>query len=148
MAKSSWHDIQESIIIAVPSNKIIRAKDIMSTDAILVGIQTSVKDAAKKMMDSHRNYIIIVENNIPVGVVTYKDLVRKNVVTTNSTDMPIMKIMSAPLIHSGPDQSIWEVMDLMYARDVKIIPIIDEYDKLLGIIHLMDVIKVLSLSNN
>ena len=130
------------------SNKIIRAKDIMSTDAILVSTQTSVKEAAKKMIDSNKNCIVIIKNNMPVGIVTYKDLVRKNIIITNLTDMPIKKIMSTPLIHSGPDQSIWEVMDLMHARDVKIIPIIDEHDKLLGMIHLMDIIKVLSLSIN
>ena len=135
-------------VIVMPLNKIIRAKDIMSTDAILVSTQTSVKDATTKMIDLNKNYIIIVENNMPVGIVTYKDLIRKSIIITNLTDTPIMKIMSAPLIYSGSNQSIWEVMDLMYARDIKIIPIIDEYDKLLGIVHLMDIIKVLSLSIN
>ena len=148
MTKSSQHNILGTRAIVVPSNKIIRAKDIMNTDAILVSTQTSVKDAAKKMMALNKNYIVTVENNIPVGIVTYKDLVRKNIIIASLTDTSIKEIMSTPLIHSGPDQSIWEVMDLMHARDIKVIPIIDEYDKLLGTIHLMDIIKVLSLSIN
>ena len=120
----------------------------MSNNATLVDISTSVKDAAKKMIDSKGNFIIVLEDNVPAGIVTYKDLVRKSIVIANSADVPIRQIMSVPLIHSGPDQSIWEVVDLMHARNIKTIPIMDEYDKLLGLVNLMDVIKALSLSRN
>lgn len=41
-----------------------------------------------------------------------------------------MKIMSTSLIHSGPEQTIWEVMELMYARGVRTIPITHEHDRL------------------
>ncbi|MDH3793529.1 MAG: CBS domain-containing protein [Nitrosopumilus sp.] len=130
------------------SGKIIRAKDVMHRDIISVDIQTLVKDAAKKMTDLDGDSIIVVDNNIPVGIVTYKDLVKKNITITNSTDIPIRKIMSSPLIHAGPDQSIWEIMDLIYARNIRRIPIIDEYDTLLGIVNLMSINKALSLSRN
>ena len=130
------------------SDRIIRAKDVMSNNVTLVDISTSVKDAAKKMIDSEGNAIIAFEDNAPAGIVTCKDLVRKSIAVEDSANVSIQQIMSAPLIHSGPDQSVWEVMDLMHARNVKTIPIIDEYDKLLGMVNLMDVIKALALSRN
>ena len=34
-----------------------------------------------------------------------------------------MKIMSTSLIHSGLEQTIWEVMELMYVRGIRTIPI-------------------------
>jgi len=148
VAKSSCLLMSHKMKKWLSLDRIIRAKDVMSDDVTLVDISTSIKDAAKKMIDSKGNSIIVLEDSAPVGIVTYKDLVRKSITITNSANVPIQHIMSSPLIHSGPDQSIWEVVDLMYARDIKTIPIIDEYDKLLGIVNLMDVFKVLSLSRN
>ena len=115
----------------------------MSRDIATADTQTSIRDVAKKMAQTKQDSIIIVENNIPIGIVTYKDFVKKNIVDANSVDFPIVKIMSSPLIHCRPEQSIWEVMDLMYARGIKIIPIIDEYDELLGMVNLLDIIKAL-----
>ena len=140
-----YHQKQKGQLV---SDKIIRAKDVMHRDIISVDIQTLVKDAAKKMTDLDGDSIIVVDNNIPVGIVTYKDLVKKNIAITNSTDIPIRKIMSSPLIHAGPDQSIWEIMDLIYARNIRRIPIIDEYDTLLGMVNLMSINKALSLARN
>ena len=117
----------------------------MSTNIVLVDVHTSIRDAAKKMTDSNASFIIISENYLPVGIVTHKDLVKRNIAVDNPTDVDVREIMSTPLIHSGPDQSIWEVADLMHARDIKTIPIIDEYDKLLGVVSIMAMIKALSL---
>ena len=120
----------------------------MSNNVTLVDVSTSVKDAAKKMIDSKGNLIIVIEDRAPAGIVTCKDFVIKSIAIEDSANVLIRQIMSAPLIHSGPDQSVWEVMDLMHARNVRTIPIIDEYDKLLGMVNLMDVIKALSMSRN
>ena len=58
----------------------------MNTYVICVDIQTSIRDTTKKINDFHVVGIIMVENNQLVGIVTYKDLVRKNITTINSTD--------------------------------------------------------------
>lgn len=58
----------------------------MNTYVICVDIQTSIRGTTKKINDFHGDGIIMVENNQLVGIVTYKDLVRKNITTINSTD--------------------------------------------------------------
>ncbi|QLH03338.1 hypothetical protein C5F47_07150 [Nitrosopumilus cobalaminigenes] len=129
-------------------SKIIRAKDIMDIDSLCVESQLSNKEVARKMIELNKSAVIVIKKDTPVGIITYKDLVMNNVVSENSVNRPILETMSSPLIHCGPEQSIWEVMDLMYSRNLKKIAIIDEYDKLLGIVNSTDIVKVFSNLKN
>ena len=115
---------------------------------ITVEIHTSIIDAAKKMTYHNASFIVVCESCLPVGMVTYKDFVKKNIVIDNPKDTEIKKIMSTPLIHSRPEQSIWEVADMMYAREIKVIPVIDEYDRVLGAVGMVDIVKAFALHKN
>ncbi len=106
---------------------------------------TSVRETAKIMLNLHSDFVLVVENNFPMGIITYKDFVKKIITGNDSIDSTAKQIMSSPLIHSLPDQTIWEIADLMYSRGIKIIPIIDDYDKLLGTVSISDLLKIFSL---
>ena len=127
------------------SCRIIRAKDVMNTSIGTINSSASAEDTAKKIAYLNLDFIIITKNETPVGIITYKDLVMKIIVNSYPTDMQIEKIMSAPLVHCVPEQPVWEIADLMNARDINKIPVIDEYDELLGTVDIIDLLKVFSL---
>ena len=112
----------------------------------LINSDVSIRDTARKMINSNSNSIVVAKNQMPVGIVTYKDFVMRIAEEIHLIDdVPIETIMSAPLVHCVPEQPVWEVADLMNTRGIKKIPIIDEYDKLLGTVNITDLLKAFSL---
>jgi len=129
-------------------SEIIRAKDIMNAKVSIEEIHSTIHHTAKKLSDSHESYAIILENEMPVGIVTADDFIKYIAKGTNQATASIGEIMTADLINCGPEQSIWDLGDLMYARGISRIPIIDEYDKLVGIVNFPDLLKALSMKKN
>lgn len=127
------------------SSRIITAKDIMNTTVGMVDSSASAADAAKKMIHLNLDFIVVIKNAIPIGIITCRDFVMQIIVNAYPIYMPIEKIISAPLVHCMPEQPVWEVADLMYARGINKIPVIDEYDELLGTVGVVDLLKVFSL---
>jgi len=129
-------------------SNIIRAKDIMNTKVSIEDIHSTINNTAKKLLYSNENYAIIIENDLPVGIVTADDFIKHIAKGTNHATTSIEEIMTVDLINCGPEQSIWDLGDLMHARGISKIPIIDEYDKLVGIVNFLDLLKVFSMKKN
>jgi len=125
--------------------KKIRVKDIMTKSVISVDATVNVNDAAKMMEDAKVGAIIVMENNTPVGIITDRDFAIKIVAHAYPITTSVKKIMSAPLIGVHPEESVWTVADLMYARGVRKIPVIDE-DKVIGIITATDLVNQFAVS--
>ncbi|MGB5417957.1 DUF294 nucleotidyltransferase-like domain-containing protein [Algibacter sp.] len=60
--------------------------------------QTSIKDAAQIMTNKRVGSIIIAKNNMPIGIITDKDLRTKIATGLVSIDESVTKIMSSPVI--------------------------------------------------
>ena len=125
--------------------KKIRVKDIMTKSVISVDATVNVNDAAKMMEDAKVGAIIVMENNTPVGIITDRAFAVKIVAHAYPITTLVKKIMSSPLIGVHPEESVWTVADLMYARGVRKIPVIDE-DKVIGIITATDLVNQFAVS--
>ena len=126
----------------------------MSTDFITVRADDSLIHTIKKILQMDLNSAIVIENNtknIPVGIIKLKDLLR-TIMEAFDRDAPISDlskilakdVMSVPLIYAFLDQPIWDALDLMYSKDISLLPVIDNQDKLQGIIRLNSILKNLS----
>jgi CBS domain-containing protein len=125
----------------------ISVRDIMTKSVIVVDSTITVNDAAKLMEDVKVGSIIVMENNIPVGIVTDRDFVVKIVAHAYQISTSVKQIMSTPLIVIGPDESVWMVADLMYTRGIRKLPIVED-DKVIGIITATDLVNHLAISTD
>jgi CBS domain-containing protein len=125
----------------------ISVRDIMTKSVIVVDSTITVNDAAKLMEDVKVGSIIVMENNIPVGIVTDRDFVVKIVAHAYQISTSVKQIMSTPLIVIGPDESVWMVVDLMYTRGIRKLPIVED-DKVIGIITATDLVNHLAISTD
>jgi CBS domain-containing protein len=119
----------------------------MTKSVIAVDSVITVNDAAKLMEDVKVGSIIVMENNIPVGIVTDRDFVVKIVAHAYQISTSVKQIMSTPLIVIGPDESVWMVADLMYTRGIRKLPIVED-DKVIGIITATDLVNHLAISTD
>lgn len=122
--------------------KIVVGK-IMNNSVVSVDSSVSATDAAKMMEDTDVGAVIILENGSPIGIVTDRDFAIKITAHSYPIDTPVRRIMSAPLISVDSSSDIWEASDLMSARNVRKLPVIDD-DKVVGIITSSDIVKYIA----
>ncbi|MBC8516649.1 MAG: CBS domain-containing protein [Nitrosopumilus sp.] len=115
-------------------------KQIMNTSIVSVDSSITATNAAKMMEDTGVGAVIVLENNLPVGIVTDRDFAIKITAHSYPIDTPIRRIMSSPLISIDSDSDLWVASDLMSTRNVKKLPVIDD-DKVVGILTSSDLVK-------
>ena len=123
-----------------PIQKKTQINQIMNTSILSVDSSVTATDAAKMMEDTDVGAVVVLENNIPVGIVTDRDFAIKIAAHSYPIDTPVRRIMSSPLISIDPHSDLWIASDLMSTRKVRKLPVIDD-DKVVGIITSSDIVK-------
>ena len=90
-------------------------------------------EVAKLMEESKTGAVIVLENHIPVGIVTNKDLSVKIIAHSYPTDTPIRRVMSFPLISISPETDMKTASELMASRKIRKLPVI-ENDQVVGMV--------------
>ena len=115
-------------------------KQIMNNFVVSVDSSVTATDAAKMMEDTGVGSVIVLDNNLPVGIVTDRDFAIKITAHSYPIDTPVRRIMSSPLISIDPNSDLWVASDLMSTRNVKKLPVIDD-DKVVGMLTSSDLVK-------
>ena len=123
-----------------PTQQKTWVKQIMNNSVVSVDSSISATDAAKMMEDTGVGAVIVLENSIPIGIVTDRDFAVKIAAHSYPLDTPVRRIMSSPLISIDPNSNLWIASDLMSTRNVRKLPVIDD-DKVVGIITSSDLVK-------
>jgi CBS domain-containing protein len=91
--------------------------------------------------------VVVIENNIAVGIVTERDLVKKVVSRGIPMTTPIKQVMSSPLIVVNPEENIWEVAELMKQRRIHKVPVVHQ-NLLVGIVTTTDLTRICSVGSD
>ena len=118
----------------------ILVKDVMTKSVISVDSSTTANDAAKRMEDAKIGSIVVIENSIPVGIITDRDFTIKIVGHAYPIDTPVRRLMSFPLITIMPDSHCGVAADLMSSMKIKKLPVVDD-DQVVGIITVSDLVN-------
>jgi CBS domain-containing protein len=118
-------------------------KDFMTKNVVTLDVHKNILDAATLMSDRKVGCLVIMDGEVPIGIVTERDFVRRVVAKKIPLDVKISEIMSKPLITLDPDLSIREAARLMVNNKVRRLPVAKE-NRLVGIIVVSDFAKRLS----
>ena len=148
----------------------MRAKDIMSNNVIFVKKEDKLKEVVGVLMQNHVSGVPVIDHdNQLIGIVTEKDLVtkekglnissymefvanilfidgKKTLFKETSKDLQFLTakdIMTAPVYSVREEATIAEVVSLMMNRHINRIPVIDDENKLVGIIGRSDLLPIL-----
>jgi CBS domain-containing protein len=101
----------------------------------------TVYNALELMLEKSIGALLIVDNDNFVGIFTERDYARKLILKGKSSkETLIREVMTEKPITVTPDTSIEECMQIMTARKIRHLPIMDE-GKLSGLISVGDVVK-------
>lgn len=112
-------------------------KDLMTKKVITIDLNATVYDAAKLMDKKQIGCLVVTDGNVPIGMVTERDFVRRVVTKRFSLDAKVSEIMSKPLIIIDPDSSLRDAARLMIKHKIRRLPVCDG-NKLVGIIVAAD----------
>ncbi len=120
----------------------IAVKDIMSFPVIVATHKESVKSIAKKMKQHDVDSVVIVdEKAMPIGIVTEGDIVRRLLSRKRHTLFVKAKhIMSRPVLSVHKDTDMERAAQLMVEKKVRRLCVVDELQKLTGIVTQSDIL--------
>ena len=127
------------------NGKTITIANVMTKSVISVDASLTINEAAKMMEDAKVGAVIVMENNLPVGIVTDRDFSVKVVSHAYQITAPVKQIMSSPLISINSDETVRMAADLMHDRRIRKLPVIDD-GKIVGIITATDIVNLLAVS--
>lgn len=98
----------------------------MDKSVIFIDASTSVLDTVKKMADKNSWSVIVERQNLPVGVVTDRDVLRRCISKGMLPDrMKIDEIMSSPIVTIAPDTTAGEMMEKMVEASIRRLFVVD-----------------------
>jgi CBS domain-containing protein len=118
-------------------------KDFMTTNVITIGVNETVLYAAKLMHQQDVGDLVIMEGNVPKGIVTERDLVRRVMALKKPLETKVSEIMSDPLITIEDQASIREAARKMVKYKIRRLPV-TKNAALVGIIVASDFAKHVS----
>jgi len=116
----------------------IKIKEVMSIDVISVASNSTVSEAASKMISSNVHQLPVVDDNKIVGMINYKDIIDGRATVDAKISNFSTKVKSI-----GPDDTIGVAAKNMVEHDTKALPV-TEKNHIVGIISSSDIIPLIS----
>ncbi len=118
-------------------------KDLMTKNVVTIDSNKTVAEAAVLMSEKNVGDLIVMDDNVPVGIVTERDFVRRVLAEKKSADSKVSEVMTRPLKVIDPEAPIKEAARRMVNGEIRRLPVIKD-NKLVGIITVADFARHLS----
>ena len=113
-------------------------------DLWTVGPETTVYEALEQMAEKDIGALLVVEGERLVGVFSERDYARKVILRGRaSRTTAVRELMRTRVLCVGPDRTIEDCMALMTVRRVRRLPVLEDGERLAGIVTIGDVVKAL-----
>ena len=117
----------------------IKVKEIMSSPAYTIDANETIQTAAVKMTENRRGFLIVVQDDNIVGVISDSDILRTVVSQDRKpSEIKVKEVMSAPVVTIDANEDIVEAVKKMKMYKIKRLPVIEE-GKVVGVISLSDI---------
>jgi CBS domain-containing protein len=116
-----------------------QVRDLMVSSVVTIEPETSIVDAARRMIEEEKGPLPVVEGESPVAMVTDRDIIARVVAEgRDPNSVRVEDIATRELITIGPDQDVEEARQLMDQHELDRILVV-EGDRLVGIISEADI---------
>lgn len=101
----------------------------------------SVQTAISMMAEKKIGALIVISEDVVVGILSERDYARKVFLQGRSSpNTPVSEIMSSPVVAVTPDHSVGDCMHIITERHIRHLPVI-ERERLVGIISIGDLVN-------
>jgi CBS domain-containing protein len=119
----------------------MKVSEVMTSDVQTVSPDQSAREAASFMLRAEAGSIPVTEGDRVIGMITDRDIAVRGVAEGRGPDTPVRELMSDGIICARQDDDIHEVALRMSKEQVRRLPVLDDNDKLCGIVSLGDLAR-------
>jgi CBS domain-containing protein len=120
----------------------VRVRDIMTVKVFLLDKEDRADKAVRLMAENKISTIVICEKKKPIGVVTERDMIKKQLFREkNPKKTKLKEIMSINPATIGQDDTILKASDVMKKKEVRKLVVVNNKGELLCIISQTDIIR-------
>ncbi|MFA4877902.1 MAG: CBS domain-containing protein [Methanoregula sp.] len=118
-------------------------KEIMRHDPTTISSGATVAKAAAAMCHDDVGSCIVLNHNLPVGIITEQDINCKVVAKDlKPSTVHVNEVMSTPLITVSAEKTVGDAAHMMVKHKVRRLPVIDDTKKVIGIVTVRDLLTV------
>jgi CBS domain-containing protein len=113
----------------------------MSSPVITIEENAPITEAVKKMMDNDIECLIVPTLDQKIsGILTFRDIVEKIIsLERTPTRTKVSEIMTRKVKTCHPTSTVSEVVKLMKRNRLRRVPVVDERERLVGIVTTFDI---------
>ncbi len=124
--------------------------EVMSSEVIWATPDQSMLAIANLMTQHRISSVMIVQSsltpsqNIPIGVITERDLVQFQALGLDLGTCPVAMVMSTPVFTIQPEESLWTVQQIMQQHFIHRLAVVGNRGELLGIVTQSSLLQALN----
>ena len=116
----------------------MRISDVMTREVATVRPDQTAREAATFMLNADAGSIPVTEGDRLIGMITDRDIAVRGVAKGHGPDTPVRDIMTSGIVCARTSDSVEDVASRMSEAQVRRLPVIDDSEKLVGIVSLGD----------
>jgi CBS domain-containing protein len=121
----------------------VQLADLMATDVLAVSPDTTIADAARRMVAREAGAAVVIQDGGLVGVISERDLIRA-IPDACRPETPVSERMSRDVMTASPRTSVPEAMAIMIDGHFRHLPVV-EAGRVLGMVSMRDLMSWVSL---
>lgn len=119
----------------------MKVSEVMTRDVQTVRPDSTAQEAASFMLSEDAGSMPVSDGDRLIGMITDRDIAIRGVAKGHGPDTPVRDLMTGDVICIRADDDIEEAATKMSQAQVRRLPVIDENEKLCGIVSLGDLAR-------
>ena len=116
----------------------MKVSEVMTRDVQTVRPDQTAREAASFMLRADAGAIPVTEGDRLLGMITDRDIAVRGIAEGYGPDTPVRDLMTNDMVCARPDDDTDDVAARMSEAQVRRLPVIDEQERLCGIVSLAD----------
>ena len=116
----------------------MKVSEVMTREVATVRSDQTAREAATFMLQGDAGSIPVTEGEQLIGMITDRDIAVRGVAQGHGPETPVRELMSSGIVCARMEDDVEDVAARMSEAQVRRLPVLDESDKLVGIVSLGD----------
>jgi CBS domain-containing protein len=116
----------------------MKVSEVMTRDVQTIRPDQRVQEAASFMLSADAGSIPVTDGDRLIGMITDRDIAVRGVAMGYGPDTPVRELMTDDIVCARADDDIDDVASKMSEAQVRRLPVIDDQERLCGIVSLGD----------
>ena len=113
-------------------------KDVMSRDVKVIRPESTIREAAKAMLEGDFGMMPVEENDRLIGAISDRDIAVRGIAQGKDSNAKVREVMSEGITWAYEDDSIEAAAKVMSEHQIRRLPVINRDKRLVGIVALGD----------